>query len=771
MTCKVICHILQGGVDGPSGNDEHSDDDQFDLDMCYDEYQQESLDRHWAVMVKTFRSLDEVYTFYNKHARERGFSIRKDSLKFSKDRARTPRLRRYLCSAAGKRQAKFCTMEGRTRRLRPESRFLCEAHLTVKLDKKLNLWYVSSFSDDHSHTLARPDEVPFLRSHNQMKAFERAEILAMAGAGIRKHIIFDNIVSRYGSYAKSPFQRTKLYNMCYREKMKLLAQGDADTAIGIMLTRKDRDPDFFFEHTVDAEGRLQNLFWCDSQSRRDYLDYGDVVVFDSTYKMNRYGMPFIPFVGLNNHRCTTVFACAIVSDETEATYVWLLNTFLKANCQKRPKSVITDGDAAMIRAIRKVLSDVWHRLCSWHIEKNMQKHLNHKSLKEFRALLYYATTHKVFEERWAAFVRKWQTEKTKTWLHRMYRKRTLWAASYLSGGFFLGMRSNQRSESLNSSLHLHLDYGMTIVDMIVHYENCIVRLRENEAYDDYTASQTLPVTVTECQAIESYAAKAFTQANFYMLQQDMKKVQELEVIDRLTGTDSQRFVVAWKNNRDHRFNVDYTPGNSAETIKCSCRSMTRKGLPCKHIIHVLNALNLPVIPKCCVLRRFSKKARAGLPVKRTSDLFAWGWSSGEDRARYSELTIKSSEACHVACSNPFLFDKLMAALDDIIVNKDIQGNEDDIQRSFVNNNPFEPNRDHILVRDPVKVSTKGAPKQNSRGRGKGGPDVTKNERPKAFDEKSGRKCSICSGSGHNRSTCSKNEEYVYYLFMSVLLFH
>lgn len=58
-----------------------------------------------------------------------------------------------------------------------------------------------------------------------------------------------------------------------------------------------------------------------------------------------------------------------------------------------------------------------------------------------------------------------------------------------------------------------------------------------------------------------------------------------------------------------------------------------------------------------------------------------GWLSGEDRARYSELTIKSSKACHVACSNPFLFDKLMAALDDIIVNRDIQGNEDDSEAS------------------------------------------------------------------------------------------
>ena len=43
----------------------------------------------------------------------------------------------------------------------------------------------------------------------------------------------------------------------------------------------------------------------------------------------------------------------------------------------------------------------------------------------------------------------------------------------------------------------------------------------------------------------------------------------------------------------------------------------------------------------------------------------------------------------------------------------------------MNDNPFEPNRDHILVRDPVKVSTKGALKKNNRGRGKGGPDVTK----------------------------------------------
>uniref|UniRef100_A0A8I6WKI6 MULE transposase domain-containing protein n=1 Tax=Hordeum vulgare subsp. vulgare TaxID=112509 RepID=A0A8I6WKI6_HORVV len=234
----------------------------------------------------------------------------------------------------------------------------------------------------------------------------RAEILAMQGAGFRKHIMVDNFISRYGSYDKCGLVRRDVYNHCCRENMKLIAKGDAETAVGIMRSGKTNDPDFFFEYVLDKEGRLKSMFWCDAQSRRDYQHYGDVVMFDNTYKMNRYGMPFIPFVGVNNHRCTTVFGCAILSDETEGTYVWLLQTFMRANCQQKPKSIITDGDPAMIRAIRSVFSDVLHHICACHIEKNMQRHLYYKSLDEFRSLLYYATSQDNFEQRWSAFVDK-----------------------------------------------------------------------------------------------------------------------------------------------------------------------------------------------------------------------------------------------------------------------------------------------------------------------------------------------------------------------------
>nr|XP_051211819.1 protein FAR1-RELATED SEQUENCE 5-like [Lolium perenne] len=338
--------------------------------------------------------------------------------------------------------------------------------------------------------------------------------------GVRKHLIIRKFIAGSGSFAGVGFTRKDLYNMCSRERRRLLFDGDATTAIRFMEKRKKRDPKFFYEYDVDEKGRLKHMFWCDSQSRRDYQDYGDVLVFDSTYKMNKYKMPFVPFVGLNNHRRTTVFGCAILSSENEQTYVWLLKTFLEAMYQQKPKAVITDADAAMIGAIGEVFSGVSHRICSFHIEKNMEMHLPNKSLNEFRTLLYYTTSEQVFEERWHAFYRKWQSPKTRTWMKRMYTKRKLWAAAYLSQGFWLGMKSNQRSESLNSCPHLHLDGEITIVDMIMHYDNAIVHLRENEAHDDCTASQTTPVAITNFRELEVAAAKIFTPAVFYIIQEE-----------------------------------------------------------------------------------------------------------------------------------------------------------------------------------------------------------------------------------------------------------
>src|SRR4051812_11653087 len=87
----------------------------------------------------------------------------------------------------------------------------------------------------------------------------------------------------------------------------------------------------------------------------------------STYSVNYYNLPFVSFVGVNHHRSKTVFGCTVLSDETTRSYIWLLQTFLLAMHQKHPRSLFTDGDNAMARAIYVVMPDAFHWLCSWHI--------------------------------------------------------------------------------------------------------------------------------------------------------------------------------------------------------------------------------------------------------------------------------------------------------------------------------------------------------------------------------------------------------------------
>nr|XP_051202634.1 protein FAR1-RELATED SEQUENCE 5-like [Lolium perenne] len=377
---EIIRRGVSQSVTGSSQLDHTNQEDNKDP---YDIDAEMSRQRKYeAVRAMIFVSEEAAYYFYNKYAKEHGFSIRREKKKERLDELGTPTIR-------------------------------------VSYNRKKGVWTVLRFDDNHNHKPATADQIAFMRSHRKIKAHQKSRIMSLGAAGMRLFNIMRTFISDNGKY---------------------------------------------------------------SMSRQDYADFGDVLVFDSTYKTNRYAMPFIPFVGINNHRRTHLFLHAPLSrTEKEVTYKWLLETFPKAMYQQKPKGIITDGDAAMIAAVGKVFPGVWYRVCTWHIEKNMKKRIDSLAHNEFRSLLYYTTSEQVFEERWRAFVEKHQTELTKEWMKRMYRRKKLWSAAYLANGYFLGMKSNQRSESLNSTLHTHLDFGLTMVDMVVHYENNDSRVREEEA--------------------------------------------------------------------------------------------------------------------------------------------------------------------------------------------------------------------------------------------------------------------------------------------------
>jgi zinc finger SWIM domain-containing protein 3 len=108
----------------------------------------------------------------------------------------------------------------------------------------------------------------------------------------------------------------------------------------------------------------------------DYAYFGDVVTFDTTFGTNKEYRPFGVFLGLNQFRETTIFGAAILFDETEDSFTWLFETFLAAHNGKQPKTIYTDQDTTMGKAIQIVFTKLYHGLCTFHIMQNVIKHLS-----------------------------------------------------------------------------------------------------------------------------------------------------------------------------------------------------------------------------------------------------------------------------------------------------------------------------------------------------------------------------------------------------------
>ena len=110
----------------------------------------------------------------------------------------------------------------------------------------------------------------------------------------------------------------------------MIEAGEGQSVINHFKNRQSEDSMFFYSVQVDQENRMANFFWRDGRSKLDYDCFWDVVVFDTTFRTNKYNLICAPFVGINHHSNNVLFGCAILTDETTASFIWLFETFFIA---------------------------------------------------------------------------------------------------------------------------------------------------------------------------------------------------------------------------------------------------------------------------------------------------------------------------------------------------------------------------------------------------------------------------------------------------------
>lgn len=130
---------------------------------------------------------------------------------------------------------------------------------------------------------------------------------------------------------------------------------------------KEMSPGFIYNIEKDRENKITHVFWADHNFCTSYGIFGDVIIFDTTYKKNCYGIIFSTFVGCNHHGQIALFGCAFLPNEKFESFEWLFTKWLESMPGGPPNAIITDQNLAMTKAIKKVIPNTHHRYYMWQI--------------------------------------------------------------------------------------------------------------------------------------------------------------------------------------------------------------------------------------------------------------------------------------------------------------------------------------------------------------------------------------------------------------------
>ncbi|XP_043721189.1 protein FAR1-RELATED SEQUENCE 5-like [Telopea speciosissima] len=401
-----------------------------------------------------------------------------------------------------------------TKEPRAETRTDCLARLCISRLKD-GQYECKDFFDDHNHDLHTPATVHMMRSQRQISNIVAHEIDLADDSGIRPKATFDLMGMQVGGSENLGCTRVDLNNYLRTKRQRDLAFGEAGSLLAYFEDQTRNNPSFTYSLQLDNGEQITNIFWVDPRMLIDYALFGDVVIFDTTFCTNKEYRPFGIFAGFNHHRGVTIFGVALLYDETIPSFKWLFETFLETHGQKKPKTIFTDQDAAMARAIGEVLPETWHGLSTWHIMQNGIKHLGnlmkHGSsfLKDLNKCIFKYENEEEFENAWKILLDDYQLENN-SWLARIYSIKHKWARCYMKYTFTLGVRSTQLSESINSDLKDYLKPTLDLVWFFKQFERVVEDKRANELKAEFEARNTLPRTMGCNAPVLRQAGKVYT---------------------------------------------------------------------------------------------------------------------------------------------------------------------------------------------------------------------------------------------------------------------
>ncbi|XP_021836935.2 protein FAR1-RELATED SEQUENCE 5-like [Spinacia oleracea] len=571
------------------------------------------------------QTLDEIFSLYQRHSVLIGFSVRKATTR------RVPKTgelkEQYLCcSKQGKRREEKSKnneelplpceskpkKESKQTRKQDITRTGCNAQIRVKLNCS-GMFEIKHHVIEHNHDLARLSLQHFHRSERKIDEDKAQVIEGLALSGIQPADSYRYMCNESGDPEVLGHTLIDHMNFSSRLKMKTIEGKDSQAVVNMLIRRGEEEPDFFYRVKLNEKNQVIGIYWRDGMMKEDYDIYGDVCVFDTTFRTNKYNLVCAPFVGVNNHWSNVMFGCAFIADEKTDTFVWLLEVFLESMGEKAPVTIFTDQDQTMANAIEQVFPHTRHRLCLWHLQKNAVSRFGDlkadTTFKDtFKKCLYGCFNEEQFETTWFEMIQTYGLQNHE-WFTNLYTIKEKWCTALNKDFFSAGILSSQRSESTNNAIGFKGNKSTTLTEFFHIFGATVDRWRYQEDQNEFNCGNSMPKSDFPMVGMIKHAASVYTLTLFRDFKKEFKyamgcisTIHHME--DNFIGYKVQH--ESWPDHTAKH--VAFDP--STNSIACNCRNFEESGWLCFHAIRVLHVHSIINIPDKYICKRWTKFAKS-----------------------------------------------------------------------------------------------------------------------------------------------------------------
>ncbi|KAI0996315.1 hypothetical protein K3495_g11865 [Podosphaera aphanis] len=180
----------------------------------------------------------------------------------------------------------------------------------------------------------------------------------------------------YQQFSKNPDgENMFILKDTYNEKYRLRNHGimyKTPIDIAIFISREG----FFFDYECDDyTNAITSLFFAHRDMISILKENHQVLILDSTYRTNMYGLPLFTTVVVTRSGNTILVPHCFMEWEREPNFTWALkvlrNLYIEFRIQE-PNVIFHDRDRACINALGSVFPNVPTILCSWHMKMDVE---------------------------------------------------------------------------------------------------------------------------------------------------------------------------------------------------------------------------------------------------------------------------------------------------------------------------------------------------------------------------------------------------------------